>query len=60
MRTNRRGIDLTPEQCAPDDAKDMLCPYKGQPRWIHPDVCTWHKLENDLECKKQRCKRVKL
>jgi len=30
----------------------ILCPYKGEPRWIHPAVCEWHREENDPECAK--------
>jgi hypothetical protein len=28
----------------------ILCPYKGEPRWIHPAVCQWHREESDAEC----------
>ena len=28
----------------------ILCPYKGEPRWIHPAVCQWHREENDPKC----------
>jgi hypothetical protein len=28
----------------------ILCPYKGQPRWIHPAACQWHREESDPEC----------
>ena len=36
----------------------ILCPYKNEPRFIHPEVCGWHRKENDPECVKQKCERV--
>ena len=37
----------------------ILCPYKNQPRSIHPEVCIWHQEMNDPECQKINCKRLK-
>ena len=28
----------------------ILCPYKGIERPVHPEVCKWHREENDPEC----------
>ena len=28
----------------------LLCPFKGQPRWVSWPVCEWHREKNDPEC----------
>jgi hypothetical protein len=28
----------------------IVCPYKGEERVVHPDVCKWHRDENDPLC----------
>jgi len=40
--------------------KPILCPYKDEPRFIHPEVCKWHREENDPECKRSGCSRINL
>jgi hypothetical protein len=39
----------------PDPEYDfaIVCPYKGEERVVHPEVCKWHRDENDSNC--SRC-----
>lgn len=30
----------------------FVCPYMGEPRIIHPEVCKWHRERSDPECSK--------
>lgn len=32
------------------DKPSITCPYNGEPRQVHPDVCTWHLEEKDPHC----------
>ena len=41
------------------DYKPILCPYNNQARYIHPEVCKWHRAENDPECERCGCKNAK-
>ena len=34
----------------------VLCPYKGENRNVHPEVCKWHREEQDSECLRQGCR----
>jgi len=33
-------------------SQSILCSYEGIERPVHPEVCKWHKAENDPECEK--------
>ena len=33
-----------------EDIYRVFCPYKGFERYVHPEVCKWHKEKNDKEC----------
>ena len=39
------------EKEIPRKTKRLLCNYDGMIRPVHPDVCEWHKAENDPKCK---------
>jgi hypothetical protein len=39
--------------------KPVLCPYNNQARYIHPEVCKWHREEEDAECDRCGCTRAK-
>jgi len=33
------------------DRRRIYCVYTGQLRLVHPEVCQWHRSENDPECR---------
>jgi hypothetical protein len=42
------------------DYKPVLCPYKNKARYIHPEVCKWHRTENDPECERCGCRNANM
>jgi hypothetical protein len=38
------------------EEKRILCPYQDEERPINPEVCQWHREEEDPECKRLKCK----
>lgn len=42
-----------------DNYNPILCPNKGNPWFIHPEVCKWHREMNDPKCEFCEPKKVK-
>jgi hypothetical protein len=53
------GVIVSDYKQALTSYKPILCPYNNQARYIHPEVCKWHREEGDPECERCGCTRAR-